>query len=260
MHGNNTIQVMLYTRWGFNSFVITIIYFCNILIEFMIIPANWKEWLIFWKVGLTFRGIQRSWRNGPTITSWSLTGQALDPVFKWSLPTDQDRLGLSGSSAGKNLESWEDRRYKGSALHSCLKEDQPHTGLHWQRQWPAGQGVWFFSSLVSWHLKYYVQFWPPRTWHFLTNWRGTKRVQGLEPVMCRKMLREQPILDWEKMAERGLAAALHYLKRDYREDAWSHFSEVNKEQDVVASNCRKQGPSWMKGRVFSNPISRQAVE
>lgn len=220
----------------------------------MIIPANWEEWLISWKVGLTFRGTWRRWRNGPTGTSWSLTVTGIKPCIQME-PNWPGQAGASGSTAGKNLESQEDRSYKGSALHPHLKVSRKtsHTlGC-------TGNGVagWSRSVILffTYKLTSRVQFGPLRTWHILINWRDTKRVQGLqeesESSFC---------LDWEEKAEGGLTSVLHYLERDCREDTWSHFSEVSKEQEVVDAKCRKRGPSWMKGRIFSNHASRQTIE
>lgn len=150
--------------------------------------------------------------------------QALDPVFKWSHPTDQDRLGLSGSSAGKNLEPREDRSYKGSALHPCLREDQPHTGLPWQRHCQLVKERDYFPHL--WVTM--SSFGPPEQCIF---WQieGAPRGFGVWSLWCAgRGWKSSFCLDWEEKAEKGLAAVLHYLERDYREDAWSHFSDVNK--------------------------------
>lgn len=219
----------------------------------MIIPANWEEWWISWKVGLTFRGTWRRWRNGPTGTSRSLTVTGIKPCIQMEPPIGQ--AGASGSTAGKNLESQEDRSYKGSALHPCLKVSRKTSHM----LGCTGKGIASWSRSVilflTCELTSRVQFGPPDHGTF---WQieGTPRGSG----SAGRVWESSFCLDLEEKAERGLTAVLHYLERDCREDTWSHSSELNKEQDIVDAKCRKQSPSWMKGRIFSNHASRQALE
>lgn len=227
----------------------------------MIIPPNWEEWLISWKAGLTFRGTQRSWRNGPTGTSWSLTG--IRPSIQMETPKWPGQTGAVWKPCRKEpgvLGRQELQGISAAPLSQGLKEDQPHTELPWQRQCQLVKECDSFPHLWIDIQSTMSSFGPPEHGTFWHN-EGAPRGFRVWSLWCAGRGWESSFcLDWEEKAERGLTAVLHYLERDYREDARSHFSEVNKEQKVVDANCRKQGPSWMKGRTFSSPASRQALE
>lgn len=125
-------------------------------------------------------------------------------------------------------------------LPQGLKEDQPHTELDWQRHCQLLRDCDSFPHLWVDIQTTTSSFGPPEHgtfWQIVGTPRGFRvwslwcAGRGWESSFC---------LDWEEKAQRGLTAVLHYLERDYRQDAWSHFSQVNKEQEVVDANCKPQ--------------------
>lgn len=115
--------------------------------------------------------------------------------------------------------------------------------------------LFLYSWLVSWHLEYCAQFWPPGTWHFLTNWRessgGAPRWLRVWSLLCAGRGWESNFCSaCKKKAERGLIAVIHYLERDYRKDGAILITEM-KSQRARGTSCSNQGPSWMEGRTSS---------
>lgn len=104
----------------------------------MITPENWEESLISRKTGLTFRGIWiRSWRNGPRGTSWNLTVTGIRPCIQMEPPNWPRQAGAVWQHCRKELGVLGRQELQGistAPLSQGLKEDQPRTGLHWQRR------------------------------------------------------------------------------------------------------------------------------
>lgn len=85
------------------------------------------------------------------------------------------QAGASGSTAGKNLESQEDRSYKGSALHPCLKVSRKTSHM----LGCAGKGIASWSRSVILFLTCESSLVPQTMAHF-DKLKGHQEVQGLQ--------------------------------------------------------------------------------